>query len=1158
MDEELERMIIRLIGDGSSYTKMMKSAVTDTISTAKAVEGAGKRIEGIRKNLEGVGKSVQTVGKNASQAGKVVSLSVTAPLVAMGSMATREFGNFNQAMTETYAKLGTQTPQVEKQMEDLAKSLSMGGEVAFNPTQLAKGYEELASAGLSAENSMLALPATAKFAQAGAFGLDVAVKNLTGSMAAYGYTADEMDPTEYSDKMLRFSDVLVGVANKTTTSVEYAAIAMATDAAQAAKDYGMSLEELGAVLGVFASKNIEAGEAGNMTGRAMRLMTSQFVAHREEWEGKGIKLADPETGNWVQFADAIGMLENALEGVHGPARTAMLDTLGFEALAQKSILPLIGQSKALKSQADLYKKSGTTSEMAAIQMTSFWNRLAPTTNALRVMAIEIGESLSPYILTLSGYVRDGVNAWREMSPETKKVVAVFLAVAAVMGPLLMGFGLFASLAGTAAVGVAFLLRPITGLMGLGLGLGGRLLDMGRSAVVGFGMLTSSAAKASAASLPMVSASLKESSQSLERFKALAAGAILAPSQLMKGWKGQSAAPRDTSGRFTGAPEPAMRDIGQQARQVFAQIQGYTTTTGNHVQAFLRGWNNGMRATRGAGGTFIQEQLTLTRKFGAESQYWMSRPAAYLRAMKLDDPWGGLVYAAKYDATKIGQVFKQAGSLGAIGLSMAFKTSVSAAAAAAKMSFAGVFIFIRSGAVLAGGALRSMGGGILRLIDWIGSLATTAGMFGGSFAAIATTVAGVTAVAGPAVGLLAGALGALLSPIGLIVAGVVGIGLAIASFSGVNFGAVWEKAQMKLGVFMTFARGFMANFQQNMGILLNWLSERWNAVWGGVKNVVTSAVNGVSEILVAFFPSLEGMWSNVAGGAEGAFGEAFSYVRQFFSMSLGFVSNFSENMSLLWGFLRENWREVLMDVGNFFATFAGGLGTNMVVGLKIMFRMWSAFGGWLVSMFKKLFSFEVVDAVLTGLIAIGSKIVEWGEAAWQTIKNVFSGKQSGAMTDFITKANEDIKKGGSNVNLLETFGDILKEEAVGFKNPLANVEMQSLKNMPKFNLEAAPMDLPQFNTYSGGFVGPMRESGEKYMGADVQAGGGEAGFVNNSPFAADMKPRAFEQSRVPEASAANNRNETMEMILKGITRLVEIEEGKGTVQPVILQEGGLRR
>ena len=199
MDEELERMIIRLIGDGSSYTKMMKSAVTDTISTAKAVEGAGKRIEGIRKNLEGVGKSVQTVGKNASQAGKVVSLSVTAPLVAMGSMATREFGNFNQAMTETYAKLGTQTPQVEKQMEDLAKSLSMSGEVAFNPTQLAKGYEELASAGLSAENSMLALPATAKFAQAGAFGLDVAVKNLTGSMAAYGYTADVMDPTEYSD-----------------------------------------------------------------------------------------------------------------------------------------------------------------------------------------------------------------------------------------------------------------------------------------------------------------------------------------------------------------------------------------------------------------------------------------------------------------------------------------------------------------------------------------------------------------------------------------------------------------------------------------------------------------------------------------------------------------------------------------------------------------------------------------------------------------------------------------------------------------------------------------------------------------------------------------------------------------------------------------------
>ena len=448
----LENLIIRLMGDSTQYQKVLTDAAAKTKEATRQIQ----------------------------EQGLSMTKKLTLPVAAVGTLGVMEFAKFDQAMTEAFAKMGVQAPAVTKQMEDMAKGLAMSGEVRFSPAELAKGYEELASAGLDAEQSMAALPMVSKLAQAGAFDVGVAVKQVTGAMASFG--AMSKDPAVFGANLEKFSDVIVGVANETTTGVEEVARAMAADAAVAAKGYGMELETLGAILGVYAQQNKDAEEAGNLTGRAVRLMTASFVKNRADWKAMGVDIADAE-GNFIKFPDAIAKLETALTGLSDVERIKALDKLGFETLAQKSILPLIGMSDELKRQEAIYRKNGTTAEMARIQMMSWSNQMAVFRNHLSVVAIELGKVLAPMVSRLTEILKQGLIWWRGLSDGTKQFIINAALIAAAIGPLLTGF----SLLGTAIQKMALMgIGPLAGLKNMLLLVTQAMRIMGAAATLALG------------------------------------------------------------------------------------------------------------------------------------------------------------------------------------------------------------------------------------------------------------------------------------------------------------------------------------------------------------------------------------------------------------------------------------------------------------------------------------------------------------------------------------------------------------------------------------------------------------------------------------------------------------------------------------------------
>jgi TP901 family phage tail tape measure protein len=426
-EQEVGRLVTRMTGDNSDYRKM----VGDTENRTRGM--------------------AQKMTSTFTKAGLAMSAAITLPLAAIGKKSVSLFGDFNQNITEAVAKLGDATPEeigkIEKSVRDLAKS----GDVKFGAAELAKGIEELAGAGLDAERSMAALPVVSKLAQAGMFDVGTATSSLIGSMASFRQMSDV--PEEFSQTMVRFSDVMVGVANLTQTSVKGASQAMAGDAANAARQYGMSLEELGAAAAVMASQNIEAEEASNLLGRAIRLTTSSFVSHQDVWKRMGIDITDGK-GNFIKFSEAIGKVDTALKHLSPEDKVKALSEMGIETLSQKAIFPFLGMTDKLDGFEAKLKETGTTAKMAATQMTSFQNQVEVAKNKVFDVGIEIGQRLLPTLNKMMDGVSSAVKWWDNLDNETKELIIDIGKFAAVAGP-----GILLVAGAVKVLGVAMIALP---------------------------------------------------------------------------------------------------------------------------------------------------------------------------------------------------------------------------------------------------------------------------------------------------------------------------------------------------------------------------------------------------------------------------------------------------------------------------------------------------------------------------------------------------------------------------------------------------------------------------------------------------------------------------------------------------------------------------
>ena len=341
---------------------------------------------------------------------------------AIAGFSIREFAKFDDAMTKSTAIMGDLSDTMRKDMSDAARQVAL--ETTFAADEAAEAFFFLASAGLTAEQSIAALPQVARFAQAGAFDLALATDLLTDAQSALGLTSD--DTAENMLNMARVSDVLAKANNISNATIQEFSEALTEKAGVAMRQLGIDIEEGTAALAIFARQGVKGTKAGTLLNTTLEGLARTADMNKEAYDALGVSVFDNK-GEMRNLADIVGDLEGALGGMSVQARNAELRNLGFTRQARDGVLQLLGNADALrKYESELRNAAGTTDEIAEKQLQSFNAQLSLLRSGLSDVALSIGEALAGPLGRLVTWFQDQIPAIKAFVEESIPQVEAFV------------------------------------------------------------------------------------------------------------------------------------------------------------------------------------------------------------------------------------------------------------------------------------------------------------------------------------------------------------------------------------------------------------------------------------------------------------------------------------------------------------------------------------------------------------------------------------------------------------------------------------------------------------------------------------------------------------------------------------------------------------
>ena len=330
----------------------------------------------------GLGSSLGKMGTAAKAAGAAFLALQTAKLASRGVGAlVNSSANLDTALQKSFAIQKLTTEQQHAMRE---AAIAVSHDVSASSVEVAEGFYFLASAGLSAEQQIAALPQVAAFAQAGMFDLATATDLATDAQSALGLTVP--DAEQNLKNLARVTDALVAAQSVANASVQEFSEAMTNGAAASARDVGMEVEEVAAVLAAFADQGEKGAAAGTQFSIVMRDLQTKAIHNKEAFEAAGISVFD-DAEEMRKMSAIVGDLETRLTGLSDVQRKATLLALGFSDKSVGALQKLLGTSDKIAGyEARIKSMGGVTQEVANKSLTEFdrkLNKLAKTWDELK-------------------------------------------------------------------------------------------------------------------------------------------------------------------------------------------------------------------------------------------------------------------------------------------------------------------------------------------------------------------------------------------------------------------------------------------------------------------------------------------------------------------------------------------------------------------------------------------------------------------------------------------------------------------------------------------------------------------------------------------------------------------------------------------------------
>lgn len=481
-------------GQGQEQYDALTREIVSCEKELKNLEKQARESNVTLQQISAIGTKLKDAGKSVSAVGDSLTRNVTMPIAAAGTAVTKVAGDFEQQM----AKVSSIAQAYGGDLDALKqKAMDLSSSTQFSANEIAQAYEYMGMAGWNTEQILSGIPGVIDLATASGEDLASVSDIVTDGLTAFGLKAE--DTTRFVNvlaeaarssntnvAMMGESFKYVGpVAGSMGYSIEDTAVALGLMANSGIKASmaGTSLRNL---LQRMAKPTKESSEAMDRLGLSvaddsgrmyslkeimdqLRSSYTQINMPLEEYNQKLDELdylLDEGTLKQSEYDKELEELNLQAFGAEGAEKARAAAMLGgtramsglmaiasateedYNSLTQAiqnssdtmvlttdgAVMPLTQAMQEGKEVAEEY--SGTAAAMAGVMNDTTNVELKQLTNELQNMAIELGETLLPIIKDVVSFLSEWAKKFKDLDPETQKIIVKVGLVAAAIGPLL--------------------------------------------------------------------------------------------------------------------------------------------------------------------------------------------------------------------------------------------------------------------------------------------------------------------------------------------------------------------------------------------------------------------------------------------------------------------------------------------------------------------------------------------------------------------------------------------------------------------------------------------------------------------------------------------------------------------------------------------------
>lgn len=479
--DQLAKMETRLNKASTEYNNLdaeLKKTNTDLEKQQKELIIANSNWTKLGSSLDAAGKKMQDAGKKMSDSGKELTKYVTAPLVAVGALATKASIDFESA----FAGVRKTVDATEVEFAALEKGIrSMAKEIPVAATEIARVGEAAGQLGIQT-HAILGFTRTM---------VDLGVATNMSSEQAATSLARLANITQMSQQDFdKLGSTVVALGNNLATT-ESEIVEMGLRIAGAGKTIGLTEAQILGFAGALSSVGIEAQAGGTAISKLMVNIASEVATGGKKLQGFA-EVAGMTAGQFQQSfqEDAAGAVITFIEGLgkltaSGENVFGVMEDLGLtEVRLRDALLRASGAGDLLRTSIDLGSKAWQDNMALTKEAEQRYNttasKLQILKNRMTEVGITLGDALIPALTDalkamepMFKAIENGARWFSELDAGTQKTIITIVALTAALGPVLFATGKILLLVGklTTVFGAASTAVGAAGTAAAGAGAG---------------------------------------------------------------------------------------------------------------------------------------------------------------------------------------------------------------------------------------------------------------------------------------------------------------------------------------------------------------------------------------------------------------------------------------------------------------------------------------------------------------------------------------------------------------------------------------------------------------------------------------------------------------------------------------------------------------